>query len=1169
MPAERTGTPWYKNAIIYELHVRAFHDSNGDGIGDFRGLTEKLDYLQELGVTAIWLLPFYPSPLRDDGYDIAEYTAVHPAYGTLSDVRRFIREAHGRGLRVITELVLNHTSDQHAWFQRARRAPAGSRHRDFYVWSDSAERYPEVRVIFQDFESSNWSWDPVAKAYFWHRFYSHQPDLNFDHPEVQAALQRVVDFWLDAGVDGMRLDAVPYLFEREGTNCENLPETHEYLKRLRRHVDEKYGGDRMLLSEANQWPEDAVAYFGDGDESHMSFHFPLMPRLFMALRMEDRFPILDILEQTPAIHPDCQWAVFLRNHDELTLEMVTDEERDYMYRVYAQDLRARVNLGIRRRLAPLLEGSRRKIELMNGLLFSMPGSPVLYYGDEIGMGDNIYLGDRNGVRTPMQWSSDRNAGFSRANPQQLYLPVIIDPDYHAEAINVEAQQRNPTSLLWWMRRLIMLRRRYEVFGGGSLEVLTPRNHRVVAFLRRDAQNTVLVVANLSRFVQAVELDLQEFRGASPVELFGHTRFPAIGDLPYFLTLGPNGFYWFALERAPIATEPGIRGVDRAAAATLLAAEDLLGPAGGAPEPAPAEAPLLDAGGDSASWLLEPEAAPWLARVIQADLPKRRWFRAKARTVRATRLRDVIPVPIDVPAREAVALLALTEVHYDEGEAETYAVPLVAAAPERAARVLGSGDRSIVGRLRLRDRDPGSAAGDLDVEARRDQPWILYDGLADAAFGSAVFDLLARRRQWPGRRGRLVGSAVAAVRQQSGGDRSVRLAGVEQTNTSVIFDERWILKLYRGLAPGPNPDVEVTRHLTENVGFEHAPAYAGAVEYRADGDETWSLALLQEFVPHQADGWRYTLDTLSRFYERMLAAGTPSAGDEQIAPPSFSELRLLATDLPPQVQERIGLYLQAATLLGQRTAEMHAALASSDDPAFAPEPVTQLAQRSLYQSSRNTARRALDLLRQRLDELPQPARADAAAILDREVELMARLRRTVESRLGGRRIRVHGDFHLGQVLWTGRDFVLIDFEGEPARSPSERRLKWSPLRDVAGMLRSFDYAAATALLELRERGVVATESGSLARYAPWARAWRAWVGSRFLRSYLETVQAAAPGLLPEEPAALDVVLDTSLLEKALYEIGYELNNRPAWTGVPLRGVLDLLDQQPMENGPADD
>ena len=534
--AGETTPLWYKDAIIYQVHVRAFSDSTGDGVGDFPGLTSKLDYLQDLGVTALWLLPFYPSPLKDDGYDIANYTNVHPSYGTLKDFKVFLREAHARQLRVITELVLNHTSDQHPWFQRARRAKPGSTARDFYVWSDTPEKYKEARIIFKDFETSNWTWDPVAKAYFWHRFYSHQPDLNFENPQVQRELLQTVSFWLRMGVDGMRLDAVPYLFEQEGTNCENLPETHAFLKELRRYVDEEFPG-RMLLAEANQWPEDASAYFGDGDECHTAFHFPIMPRLFMAKHMEDRFPIVDILQQTPAIPANCQWVLFLRNHDELTLEMVTDEERDYMYRVYAHDPQARINLGIRRRLAPLLNNNRRTIELLHGLLFSLPGTPVIYYGDEIGMGDNIYLGDRDGVRTPMQWSADRNAGFSQANPQRLYLPVVIDPEYLYETVNVETQRNNPQSFWWWIKRLIAVRNQHPAFGRGSLELLLPDNAKVLAFIRQMDDDRILIVANLSRFSQYVELDLSAHEGAVPVELFGHTRFPAIGKLPYLLTSG--------------------------------------------------------------------------------------------------------------------------------------------------------------------------------------------------------------------------------------------------------------------------------------------------------------------------------------------------------------------------------------------------------------------------------------------------------------------------------------------------------------------------------------------------------------------------------------------------------------------------------------------------------
>ncbi|EPX56584.1 Trehalose synthase [Cystobacter fuscus DSM 2262] len=542
----QTDPLWFKKAVIYELHIRAFHDSNGDGHGDIPGLIEKLPYLQDLGITCLWLLPHYPSPLRDDGYDIADFYAVHPDYGTLADFQRLIDEAHKRDIRIISELVVNHTSDQHAWFQEARRDPKSPK-RDYYVWSDTDDKYKGARIIFLDTERSNWTWDPVAKQYFWHRFFSHQPDLNYDNPEVQEAMLDVMRFWLNMGVDGFRCDAVPYLFEREGTNCENLPETHAFLKKLRKTIDAEYP-DKMLLAEANQWPADVRVYFGEGDEFHMGFHFPVMPRLFMAVRREDRTPIVEILQQTPDIPENCQWAIFLRNHDELTLEMVTDEDRDYMYREYATDPRMRINLGIRRRLAPLMDNGRRRIELMHSLLFTLPGTPVMYYGDEIGMGDNIYLGDRNGVRTPMQWTSDRNAGFSRADGARLFAPVIGDPVYGYQSINVEAQERTRSSLLSWVKRLIRVRQRYPAFAMGQLRWLNPDNRKVLAFMREHEGQSILIVCNLSRFAQPGVLDLRDWEGQIPVELMGETPFPMISSLPYQITLGPYMFLWFRLEK---------------------------------------------------------------------------------------------------------------------------------------------------------------------------------------------------------------------------------------------------------------------------------------------------------------------------------------------------------------------------------------------------------------------------------------------------------------------------------------------------------------------------------------------------------------------------------------------------------------------------------------------
>ncbi len=668
---------WFKDAIIYELHVKTFCDSDGDGMGDFRGLMEKLDYLQELGVTAIWLLPFYPSPMRDDGYDIADYFDVNPNFGTLDDFRAFLDAAHDRNLRVITELVINHTSDQNPWFQKSRRAVArygpvaagddrGSArvtgvndpgysdedlaYKDFYVWSETPEKYKDARIIFKDFETSNWAWDPLAKAYYWHRFYSHQPDLNFDNPAVHDAVKKVCDFWLSMGVDGLRLDAIPYLYEREDTNCENLPETHKYLQELRAHVDAKFP-NRMLLSEANQWPEDAAAYFGKGDEAHMNFHFPLMPRMFMALQMEDRFPIIDIMEQTPAIPENCQWAMFLRNHDELTLEMVTDEERDYMYRVYATDPHARINLGIRRRLGPLLANNRRKIELLKTLLFSMPGTPIIYYGDEIGMGDNFYLGDRNGCRTPMQWSPDRNAGFSRANPQQLYLPVTIDPEYHYEAVNVENQQKNLSSLLWWTRRVIAMRKNFKAFSRGSLEFLNPDNPKVLAFLRRFENETIVMVANLSRFSQSAELDLSRFAGCVPMEVFSRNLFRPIRKTHYVITLGPHAYYWFVLQ-APIDAR---RTSKKHVVPTIKAPAQLDG--------------LL---GNSQREQLERDVLP-------NHIQNSRWFGSKARSFRNLKVTEQLAFSADADG----ARLWFIDVNYLDAPTERYAIPVKIASGETA------------------------------------------------------------------------------------------------------------------------------------------------------------------------------------------------------------------------------------------------------------------------------------------------------------------------------------------------------------------------------------------------------------------------------------------------------------------------------------------------------
>jgi maltose alpha-D-glucosyltransferase/alpha-amylase len=1102
---------WFKDAILYELHVRSFYDSDGDGIGDFRGLIEKLDYLQDLGVTTLWLLPFYPSPLRDDGYDISSFREIHPAYGNLRDFRSFLREAHQRGLSVITELVLNHTSEQHPWFQRARRSKPGSPRRNYYVWSDTPERYRDARVIFKDFESSNWALDPVAAQYYWHRFYSHQPDLNYDNPEVRRSMLQVLDFWLEMGVDGLRLDAIPYLFEREGTNCENLPETFEFVRELRKHIDERFDS-RMLLAEANQWPEDAAAYFGAGDMCHMAFHFPLMPRMFMAIRQEDRFPIVDVLGQTPSIPETCQWALFLRNHDELTLEMVTDEERDYMYRMYAGDQQARINLGIRRRLAPLLGNDRRVIEMMNGLLFAMPGTPVIYYGDELGMGDNIYLGDRNSVRTPMQWSADRNAGFSKANPQRLYLPVVADPEYHPEAINVETQLNNPNSLLWWTRRLIGLRRRYRAFGRGSLEFLMPENRKVLVFLREYEDEHILVVVNLSRYAQYAELDLSRFRGMIPVELSGRTEFPRIGELPYFITLAPHQFYWFLLE--PQRTE---RTESRI--------------------------PALEAGGP---WdrILARRSRPALEEMLPAYLESKRWFGGKARKIKSTEIADVVPLrdgkrskahrgKSDEPA-EPAGLVTLLRVDYTEGDPETYVLPL-ACAPEDRTQDLLKWQPDIV----------------LSTLSSRDQTRALYDGLWDAGLARVLLDSVTRRRKFSGSGGQLVGVPAPGFRDLLGPSPEhlePSVLGAEQSNSSIVYGDRLILKFFRRVEEGVNPDLEIGRFLTD-VEFPHIPPVAGALEYRMGGESNMTLGVLQGYVQNEGDAWRYTLDSLEHFLEEVLAR-RPERESPLVERPKL--LDLARTEPPAIARETIGAYLESARLLGRRTAELHLALASDPaDPAFAPEPFTTLYQRALYQSMRAPAIRTFRLLRRQFPDEPH-----VAAVLALENEILGRYRGVIDHKINATRIRCHGDYHLGQALWTGKDFVIIDFEGEPALPLGERRIKRSPLTDVAGMIRSFHYAMHTAVSRVMYDVGSPADSSLL---SVWSEFWYLWVSGVFLRSYLLTARGAS--FIPTPTSDLEQLLDLYLLQKAVYELQYEANNRPDWISIPSRGILELLGRSP--------
>jgi maltose alpha-D-glucosyltransferase/alpha-amylase len=1093
---------WYKDAIIYELRTRSFFDSNADGIGDFRGLTSKLDFLQDLGVTALWLLPFYPSPGRDDGYDISDYTDVHGEVGTLADFEAFIEDAHRRGLRVITELVLNHTSDQHPWFQRARRAPLGSPERDFYVWSTTPDRYEEARIIFKDFEPSNWSWDREAGAYYWHRFYSHQPDLNFENPAVQEALLDVVDFWLGKGVDGLRLDAVPYLYEEDGTNCENLPPTHAFLKKLRAHIDARFK-NRMLLAEANQWPEDAAAYFGQGDECHMNFHFPLMPRMFMSIHMEDRLPIIDIFAQTPEVHSTCQWALFLRNHDELTLEMVTDEERDYMYRAYGQQTAMRINFGIRRRLAPLVGNSRRKMELLNGLLLSLPGTPVLYYGDEIGMGDNVYLGDRNGVRTPMQWNMDRNAGFSGANPQRLILPVVIDPEYHYESLNVENQQQNPTSLLWWTKRLIALRKRFLAFGRGTIAFLAPMNSRVLAFIREHGEERVLVVANLSRFSQCAELDLAKYKGSSPVELFGKTRFPAVREDAYVVTLGPHGFYWFSLERPGIAEE---RFSTPHLPLPSFECRDL-------------EA-LLRSGE--------------LEDALLVFLEGRPWFAGRDRGIRSTRVTDVFRLK----GGTGTVLLALVNVEYSDSDAEVYVLPLAFVPLEKQPA-----DGAVLAEVEVR----------VDEEAPPMQG-VLVDALEEPAAARTLLEAIASKEDAIGGTGKLrISMAEGVVLTESDLRSDPRKQEPEKESTTLRYDDRFVLKMFRRLDDGTRPELELGRFLT-SVGSEITPRVEAWVDLVRPRAEPRTVAVLQRFVPHLETGWQFTLQELGRYYDRTLARPR----DEPPPPPPSGSPLLLAglqasTVVPPVlVAQMIGNYLDTIAQLGRRVAELHSVLGSATSAGFVAEPYSALDRRSKYQSLRNLSGRVVRHLREDLAQLAPTARREADVVLAGEAEILRRFEPLLRMKTGALRIRVHGDLHLGHVLYTGKDFVLTGIGGAREASFAARSRKRSPLRDLAEMVRSFDFAAMKLLLDparVRESDVEAAR--------PWAFHWTSWVSASFLGAYVAATEGAP--FVPSDREEFAQLLDAFVLERALYQLKEQLDEHREATSVaiPLLGIAHIL------------
>jgi maltose alpha-D-glucosyltransferase/alpha-amylase len=1069
---------WFKDAIIYQLHVKAFADSNNDGIGDFAGLTQKLDYLQDLGVTALWLLPFYPSPGRDDGYDISDYRRINSDFGTMQDFRRFMQEAKRRKLRVITELVINHTSDQHPWFRRARRSRPNSDARNWYVWSDSDQRYSGTRIIFNDTEKSNWTWDPQAEAYYWHRFFSHQPDLNYDNPRVFHAIIQVMRRWLDMGFDGFRLDAIPYLIEREGTNNENLPETHAVIRKIRAELD-AYGENKVLLAEANQWPEDVSAYFGNGDECHMAYHFPLMPRIYMAIAQEDRFPISDIHRQTPDIPNNCQWALFLRNHDELTLEMVTDVERDYLWSTYAADPRARINLGIRRRLAPLMDNDRRKIELMNSLLLSLPGTPIIYYGDEIGMGDNIYLGDRNGVRTPMQWTPDRNGGFSRCDPARLCLPTIMDPLYGYEAVNVEAQSRSLASLLSWTKRLISVRKSSCVFGRGSLTILRPANRCVFVYVRQYQDEVLLCVANLARSAQAVEIDLSPWRGRVPRELLGRTDFPAIGDEPYLVTLAPYGFFWFQLVERP---------------------DDKTERTGNLPEIVTL---VVTNGWDS---LLQGRTRQTFeSEVLPQYLAARRWFPERDPNAITANVALMIPLLSGDPG----IALGLVDTRL-RGKKAQYLLPLS------------------ISWTRLDHAKSNPIA--LTAVRRGPREGMLCDVTADSRFVSLVLDHLRAGKvvELPNG-GRL---EFQPTRNLSVGDgmtiANVRAVDTEQSNTSVLVGTEYVVKLLRRREIGINPEIEVGRFLTETTRFANTPALLGTVEL-VEGDARSAVAVIHQFVENQGDAWMVTSAYLDRFVE---------------------EQRLLNTDVAGETDERTA-YLQRMHEVGRRVAEMQLALASRDDiPDFAPEPIVPDDVALWTSELIDRANRAFDELAQRRAELPETSRVLVDELLSRRDMLAGYVHRLLPDHIEAVKIRHHGDFHLGQMLMVKDDVTIIDFEGEPRRSMEERRRKAPAARDVAGLIRSIDYSV-TAALE-RALQTAPDEQGRLAHALD---EWREQATASVLAAYRENM--ADERLWPKDADQATRMLDFFLLEKAFYEIEYELAHRPHWLRVPLAGTLRIL------------
>ncbi len=1097
MTSLRKDALWYKDAIIYELHLKAFKDKNNDGIGDINGLISKLDYLQDLGITAIWLLPFYPSPQRDGGYDISNYYDINPDYGTLEQLKFLLEEAHKRHLRVITELVINHTSDQHPWFQRARRSPEDSHFRNFYVWSSDPELYDDARIIFQDFESSNWTWDPIAKAYYWHRFYSHQPDLNYDNPDVQQEVLNIIDFWLDMGVDGFRLDAVPYLFERDGTNCENLPETHKFLKYLRSHIDKKYEA-KVLLAEANMWPEDSVAYFGEGDECHMNYHFPIMPRMFMALKMENRYPIIDIIDQTPDIPHNCQWAIFLRNHDELTLEMVTDEERDYMHKAYGKDALSRINLGLRHRLAPLLDNDRQKIELMNVLLFSLPGTPVVYYGDEIGMGDNVYLGDRDGVRTPMQWSPDRNAGFSQANPHKLFLPLIMDPEYKYETLNVETQQKNPSSLLWWMKKMIDMRKRYRSFGRGDITFFDPTNNRILAFTRSYKNETILVIANLSRFPQSVQIDLSDYIGTVPIEVFSQHPFPVIDAQLYTFTIGRYGYFWFTLQKeiTPFSSE------------TESSSEAMI---------------------EVSKWeeLFENDISKQLtSNLIRPYLTKAQWFGGHSRNIEEIQILESKFIAFS----GGEAMICLLEISYHESLPEMYFLPLT---------------------YQLEDSSEANTipAGGLGtVKLNQLTIWI-----CDAVFMESFQVYLLRQMVNSGSQS----ANFIYLRKNSQAEQlaeltdplNISVTDVADGYTLINYSSEINLKLYRKLDKAPNPDAEMHKFFAEEIQFPNILPFLGQIKYNDQKNHSYLIGTWVNAHSQYISAWEYFSDRVLKYFDKLIL----NDYDKDIYPLDLDEHWMFqnSNDWNPYFSligdATVNNVFQIGNLMGQFHKEM---FFKTDGDGFGTEPFSLHYQRSLYSALKSLTRESFNSLNNHLHKMPETARSKAMQVLELKSNILTWLKRLYSHKIEAAKTRIHGNFHLEHILHTGKDFVISHFAGESYRMFSEQRLRKTPLRDVATMIRSFHYVAYTRLMF--HKGVRVEDATTL---FPWAETWYRICSSLFLEAYIKSVDGL--DFIPANKDDLIFLLEAFLMERALYELKEELLHRPDWAIIPLKGIMSTF------------